>query len=58
MNLPRPNLLRQELSNIGVVYTVVLILLGVALLYRLAPSAETPINADTAPPAALGPTRE
>ncbi len=52
MNLPRPNLLRQELTNIGVVYDVVFLV----LIYGLAPSADQQVKTDTPAPASLGPT--
>ncbi len=56
MNLPRPNLLRQELSNIGVVYIVVLILLVGALLYGLIPGGYVAVGLEAPPPEAFGPT--
>ena len=41
MNLPRPNILHQELSNIGVVYLVVLVVLVGALIYGVIPCGDT-----------------
>ncbi|MBT4097978.1 MAG: hypothetical protein HOM68_27205 [Gemmatimonadetes bacterium] len=55
MNLPRPNLLRQELTNIGVVYIVVLVLLVGALIYGLIPGGEYADHLETPPPEAFGP---
>ena len=41
MNLRRPNILHQELSNIGVVYLAVLVVLVGALIYGVIPSGDT-----------------
>jgi hypothetical protein len=41
VNLRRPNILHQELSNIGVVYLVVLVVLVGALIYGVISSGDT-----------------
>lgn len=54
MDVPRPGEIRKELSNMGRVYAIVLVLLAGALLFALLPEAPAP-PPDAEPALGVGP---
>ncbi len=47
MNLPRPEILKKELSNMGAVYVIVVLVIAAALAFTLMPKGQpaVPVSA-------------